>query len=126
LRYYKRKYAAESTAISISFESTMTTQVKRGSQRLSRRKETLLKKAHEMGMLCDVDVALYIRIRKSGRLITYKSINRQCWPPTEEQIVSASEDCENHTNKAVATHLSDPIGPAARGHGSEVWRGLDD
>ncbi|PSS18509.1 hypothetical protein M430DRAFT_19108 [Amorphotheca resinae ATCC 22711] len=31
-------------------------------------------------------MALYLRIRKSGRLIAYKSINRQCWPPTEEQI----------------------------------------
>jgi hypothetical protein len=96
----------------------MATQAKRGSQRLSRRKETLLKKAHEMGMLCDVDVALYIRIRKSGRLIAYKSINRQCWPPTEEQIVSALENREHHTNKAVGTHLSDPAGPATRGHGS--------
>jgi hypothetical protein len=96
----------------------MTTKVKKGSQRLSRRKETWLKMAHEMGILCDIDVALYLRIRKSGRLITYKSINRQCWPPTEEQIVSALEDRENHTNKAIATHLSDPIGPVAKGHGS--------
>jgi hypothetical protein len=96
----------------------MATKVKKGSQRLSRRKETLLKKAHEMGILCDVDVALFLRYRKSGRLITYKSINRQCWPPTQEQIVSAPENRELHTNKALGTHLSDPAGPATRGHGS--------
>ena len=100
--------------------STMATKVKKGSRRLSRRKETLLKKAHEMGILCDVDVPVYLCYRKSGRLNTYKSINRQCWPPTEEQIVSDSEDCENHTNKAVETHLSDPISPTARGHRSEI------
>jgi hypothetical protein len=96
----------------------MTTKVKRRSERLSRRKETLLRKAHEMAKLCDVDVALFIRTHKSGRLITYKSINRQCWPPTEEQIVSALEHREHHTNKAVATHLSDPIGSVTKGHGS--------
>ena len=96
----------------------MTTKVKKGSQRLSRRKETLLKKAHEIGILCDVDVALYLRHRKSGRLIIYKSIGRQCWPPTEEQIVSALEYLEPHANKAAATHLSDPAGPAPGGRGS--------
>jgi hypothetical protein len=96
----------------------MATKVKKGSERLSRRKETLLKKAHEIGILCDVDVAVYLRYRKSGRLIAYKSINRQCWPPTEEQIVSALEHREPHTNNTVGTHLSDPASPATRGHGS--------
>jgi hypothetical protein len=57
-------------------------------------------------MLCDINMALYICIHKSGCLITFKSINQQCWLPTEEQIVSALEDCENHTNKAIATQLS--------------------
>jgi SRF-type transcription factor (DNA-binding and dimerisation domain) len=36
----------------------MATKVKKGSQRLRGCKETLLKKAHEMGILCDVDVAV--------------------------------------------------------------------
>lgn len=71
-----------------------------------------------MGMLCGVDMAVFLRHHKSGRLITYKSINRQCWPPTEEQIVSALEDREYRTNKAVPIHLSDPISPVARGHGN--------
>jgi hypothetical protein len=71
-----------------------------------------------MGVLCDVDVALYLRTRKSGRLVTYQSINRQCWPPTDGQIVSALEGRTHHTNKAAATHLSDLIGPAAKGDGS--------
>ena len=96
----------------------MTNKVKKRTQRLSRRKETVLKKAHEMGILCDVDVAVYLRYRKSGRLITYKSINQQCWPPTEEQILSVLEIREYHANKAAAAHLSDPIGPVAKGHRS--------
>ena len=37
---------------------------------------------------CDVDVALFIRIRKTGRLITYKSLDLESWPPSREQIVS--------------------------------------
>ena len=76
----------------------MATNVKKRSQRLSRRKETLLKKAHEMGVLCDVDVAVYLRYRKSGRLITYKSINLQFWPPTQEQIVSDREHLGRYAN----------------------------
>lgn len=28
------------------------------------------------------------------------------------------KDCEHRINIAVATHLSDPIGPAAKGYGS--------
>lgn len=61
---------------------------KRRSERLSRRRDTLMKKSHEMATFCDVDVALFIRIRKTGRLITYKSINLDEWPPSSEQIVS--------------------------------------
>ena len=44
--------------------------------RISKRQsETLLKKSYEIAAFCDVDVALFIRIRKTGRLITYKSRN---------------------------------------------------
>ena len=62
----------------------MATKVKKESQRLRRQKETLLKKAHEMGILCDVDVAVYLRYRKSGRvhqlavLATDTRTNRKC------------------------------------------------
>lgn len=57
------------------FEAAMTTKVRKRSQRLSRGREILLiKKAHETAMLYDVDVALFLRIYRSGRLITYKSI----------------------------------------------------
>jgi hypothetical protein len=54
----------------------MATKVKKRSQRLSRQKETLLKKAYKIGILYNVDIIVYLRYYKSGRLITYKSINR--------------------------------------------------
>ncbi|KIN09149.1 hypothetical protein OIDMADRAFT_110392, partial [Oidiodendron maius Zn] len=62
---------------------------KRTSERLGRRKETLLKKAHEMAKFCDIDVALTLRIRKTGRYITYKSMDLESWPPSKKQIAIA-------------------------------------
>jgi hypothetical protein len=56
-------------------KSTVATKVDTRSQRMSRRKETLLKEALEMAVLRDVGVAYFHHIRKSGRLITYKFIN---------------------------------------------------
>ena len=64
----------------------MVNVLKRRSQRLSRRKETLINKSHEMAILCDVDVALFLRIRKTGRIITYNSleveVEVESWPPS--------------------------------------------
>jgi hypothetical protein len=45
------------------------------SERLSRRKSTLINKAHELAEFCDIDVALIIRNRQTGRYFTYNSIN---------------------------------------------------
>ncbi|KAG9229903.1 hypothetical protein BJ875DRAFT_386342, partial [Amylocarpus encephaloides] len=64
----------------------ITNNPKRKSERLSRRKITLLKKAHEMASFCDVDVALVLRIRKTGQLITYNSVDLKSWPPSKEEI----------------------------------------
>ena len=63
-------------------------QPKRRSERLNRRKFTLINKAHELTEFCDVDVALIIRSRKSGRYFTYNSLDLESWPPSKEQIVS--------------------------------------
>jgi hypothetical protein len=46
---------------------------KRKSERLNRRKVTLLNKAYEISKFCEVDVALILRIRKTGQYITYTS-----------------------------------------------------
>ena len=60
----------------------------RRSERLHRRKATLINKAHELAEFCDVDVALIIRNRRTGRYFTYRSLDHESWPPTQEQIVS--------------------------------------
>jgi hypothetical protein len=62
-------------------------QPRRKNERLSRRKFTLIKKAHELAKFCDVDVALIIRTRKNGRYFTYDSIDLESWLPSKEHIV---------------------------------------
>jgi len=80
---------------------------KRKSERLNRRKTTLLNKAYELSEFCEVDVALILRIRKTGRYITYKSIDLESWPPSKDQIViSGSLSDWNYTKKAAANFLS--------------------
>jgi hypothetical protein len=66
----------------------MATKTKRKTEKLGRRKETFLKKAHEIAKFCDVDVALTLRIRKTGRYITYNSMDLESWPPSKEQMAS--------------------------------------
>ncbi|PMD52701.1 uncharacterized protein K444DRAFT_481320, partial [Hyaloscypha bicolor E] len=61
---------------------------KRRSERLSRRKSTLINKAHELAEFCDVDIALIIRNRQTGRYFTYNSVDLESWPPSKEQIAS--------------------------------------
>jgi len=61
---------------------------KRRSERLNRRKTTLVNKAHELAEFCKVDVALIIRSRKSSQYFTYYSLDLESWPPSKEQIVS--------------------------------------
>ena len=66
----------------------MLSKPKRRSERLNKRKETLLKKAYKIGEFCEVDVVLILYIRKTGRYITFKSVDLEPFPPLIEQIVS--------------------------------------
>ncbi|PQE08360.1 Transcription MADS-box protein [Rutstroemia sp. NJR-2017a WRK4] len=58
----------------------------RKSERLNRRKVTLLNKAYEISKFCEVDVALILRIRKTGQYITFTSTDLESWPPTKDEI----------------------------------------
>jgi len=58
---------------------------RRKAENLRQRKETLFKKAHELGKYYDVDVALIIR--QNGRFFTYKSIDHESWPLSMKEIV---------------------------------------
>ncbi|PVH69372.1 hypothetical protein DL98DRAFT_598696 [Cadophora sp. DSE1049] len=50
----------------------------------SGRKDTLVKKAHELGELPGFEVALFIRRR--GRVTTYRSIDDESWWPVKADI----------------------------------------
>jgi hypothetical protein len=54
-------------------------------ENLRRRKDTLFKKAYELGKYAGVDVALIIR--QNGRFFTYRSIDHESWPPSMKEIV---------------------------------------
>ena len=60
---------------------------KRRSERLSKRKFTLINKAHELAKFYDVDIALIIRNRQTSCYFTYYSVDLESWPPSKEQIV---------------------------------------
>lgn len=59
---------------------------KNRTERVRKRKKSLIKKADELARISGADVALIIR--KNGRYWTYRSINQDSWPPAMEQIVS--------------------------------------
>ncbi|PMD60267.1 uncharacterized protein K444DRAFT_528830 [Hyaloscypha bicolor E] len=51
----------------------------------TRRKKTLIKKAHELGKFFGFEVALVIR--KQGKITTYQSIDHESWWPTKAEMV---------------------------------------
>ena len=59
---------------------------KRKNEGINRRKDTLVKKAYELGGCDGIDVALIIY--KHGRYTTYRSRNHALWPPAMAEIVS--------------------------------------
>lgn len=71
-----------------------------------RRKLTLLKKAYEYGELSGADIAFFIY--QSGRWFTYKSTDRQSFPPSWEQIVSVVTKYICNANKRIAKVISSP------------------
>jgi hypothetical protein len=66
----------------------MTIKLKRRSERLGRRKETLLKKVYELAKFCEVNVSLTLRIRKTRGNITFNSLDLKSWPLSKDEIVS--------------------------------------
>lgn len=61
--------------------------LRKSSKRLNARKDTLLRKLYEIAILCDVDVAFVLRKRKTGQIITYKSLDVESWPPSQDEMV---------------------------------------
>ena len=59
---------------------------KQKNERLRRRKKTLFNRGHDLKKLFGVDVAVIVFQR--GQYYIYKSIERDDWPPSMENIVS--------------------------------------
>jgi hypothetical protein len=75
--------------LSIIMKSTnIISKLKRRSERLNKRKETLLKKAYKIGEFCKVNVVLIIRICKTSCYITFKFVDLESFLLLIEQIVS--------------------------------------
>jgi hypothetical protein len=55
-------------------------------EKLRRRKKNLFKKAYELRKLCDIDIA--VTLYKNGHYFTYRSIDKESWPPSMKEIVS--------------------------------------
>ena len=63
--------------------------LRRKNERLRRRKKTLFRRGHELGKLCNVDVAVVVFQR--GQYYIYKSIEGGDWPPSMAEIVSQAK-----------------------------------
>jgi hypothetical protein len=59
---------------------------KNANEKLRRRRNSLFRKAYELGKLCNVDVVVILH--KDGRYFTYRSMDKESWPPSIKEIVS--------------------------------------
>jgi len=66
----------------------MINKLKRRSQRLNKRKETLLKKAYKLREFYEVDIILILYIYKTNYYITFKSVDFKSFLSLIEQIIS--------------------------------------
>jgi len=78
----------------------------RKGQNSRRRKRTLLKKAHEYTKLSGADIAFFIH--KFGHWYTYKSTDRQSFPPSWEQIVRFVAKYIHNADREIANVISTP------------------
>ena len=96
-------------------KSSVTTMVdkivKYKREQLRREKWSVFEKAHELGKLYDIDIAIIIKI--NGRYFTCRSLDKESWPPTIKEIVSPSTRTTflDAYSRAVG-FLSSPSSPA--------------
>ncbi len=64
--------------------------IKRRSERIRRRKNTLLQKSYELGKFPGIDIAVIIF--QNGRYFTYNSTENNSWPPSMKNIVCKIDD----------------------------------
>ena len=83
------------------------TKKERNTQR-RKRKLGAAKKVHLLGMLCNLDVALIIYNPENGQYDTYRSTDRESWPPPMEQIVSSHRMLQKVSFFNVCQQLAHP------------------
>jgi len=69
----------------ILIDSNMPCTSKAIVQKFVRRKKNLLKRSHELARLCEAEVAIIIY--KNGKYYTYRSTDKDSWPPSVADIV---------------------------------------
>ncbi|TGO32401.1 hypothetical protein BHYA_0321g00080 [Botrytis hyacinthi] len=74
------------------------------SEAIRKRKATLIKKAHELGRLDGIDVAVFIFHR--NQYFTYKSVDTISWPPSINDIQLTYPMPVNFTFKDIEERLS--------------------
>ncbi|KAF7912281.1 uncharacterized protein EAF01_001302 [Botrytis porri] len=74
------------------------------SETIRKRKATLIKKAHELGRLDGIDVAVFIFHR--NQYFTYKSVDTISWPPSINDIQLTYPMPVNFTSKDIEERLS--------------------
>ena len=60
--------------------------LKNKSEQLRRGKKTLVRQAHKLATVHNIDIAIIMH--KNGQYCTYRSLDHESWPPTMKQIVS--------------------------------------
>ena len=69
-----------------------------GREAIRRRRETLFRKADELGKMSDAHI--YLLVYDGGRYYSYLSIDEPFWPPSEEHIVYLTYPLDMvHTNQ---------------------------
>jgi SRF-type transcription factor (DNA-binding and dimerisation domain) len=78
---------------------------------LRKRKLGLSKKAYEIGVMFDIDMVVILY--RKGRYFIYRSIDREAWPPSMEEIVSGDKSVVMLYSYSLESDVSKSNKPAA-------------
>ena len=87
-------------------------------EQLRRGKKTLVKRAHKLAMVHNIDIAIIMH--KNRQYCTYRSLDHESWPPTMKQIVSRKSCVDVQYRVNVRKQASYPPPKNLLPHGMEV------
>ena len=112
---YKVRLSSTVITINVFRQGMMRGIVKRKSELQYKRRRTIFKKAHELGKLCDVDIAVIVG--RNGRYWMYKNVEEASFPPSMRQIVSLADRVLEHYSFNTGKLLPIARNPAATSPG---------